>query len=124
MLKEAGPLSAPPPTPRGTDRMSVTTDRRGATHVVTVRGEVDLTTAPRLTHDVAEVIDRAQEGVVLDLGPVAFLDSAALHALVALAAHARSKDIKLTILPACDEVHLPFVVTGLDQVLPFSAAIR
>jgi anti-sigma B factor antagonist len=116
-------LSTVPLTGDTDVRMCVTITCCGTAQVVTVSGEIDLATAPQLTRDVARVINRADESVVLDLGPVAFLDSSALHVIVDLAAHAREKDIRLTILPAHNDVHLPFVITGLDQVLPFSAAI-
>lgn len=91
----------------------------GTTEVITVADEVDLATAPGLTAVVSDVIDRADETVVLDLGEARFLDTAALHAIVAVNAHANAKGVRLVIVPAQPHVQRLFTLTGTEQDLPF-----
>jgi anti-anti-sigma factor len=61
-------------------------DRDGRAHL-TLRGELDLATAPELEQLVNERIDGSQE-VVIDLRGLEFMDSSGIRVLVA--AHARA----------------------------------
>jgi anti-anti-sigma factor len=61
-------------------------DRDGRAHL-TLRGELDLATAPELEQLVNERIDASQE-VVIDLRGLDFMDSSGIRVLVA--AHARA----------------------------------
>ena len=61
-------------------------DRDGRAHL-TLRGELDLATAPELEQLVTERIDGSQE-VVIDLRGLDFMDSSGIRVLVA--AHARA----------------------------------
>jgi len=49
---------------------------------VTVRGELDLSTAPALSRSLAEVLDQHPQRVVVDMGDLAFIDSTGLTLLV------------------------------------------
>lgn len=83
-------------------------------HLVTVAGEVDLGTAPRL----AEVLAQFTTGsVMVDLTDVTFLDSSGLNALVAAHRHIERRHETLTILGADDAVRRLFELTSLDTVL-------
>ena len=84
-------------------------------------GDLDLSSAPGLSGGLADIINNARESVVLDLARVAFLDSAGLHAVLAIARHATAKDVRLVILPAAPSVHAPFVLSGVQDELPFIA---
>ena len=61
-------------------------DRDGRVHL-TLRGELDLATAPELEQLVNERIDEGRE-VVVDLRPLEFMDSSGIRVLVA--AHTRA----------------------------------
>jgi anti-sigma B factor antagonist len=58
----------------------------GEVHV-SLRGEIDLVTAPALTALLDEVVDERPSRVVVDMAEVGFLDSSGLSALV----HARNR---------------------------------
>ena len=58
--------------------------RTGEAVVVTVRGEVDLATAPELESCLQRAFGAAPDGVVLDLEGLTFIDSSGLRVLVAL----------------------------------------
>jgi anti-anti-sigma factor len=49
--------------------------------VITVRGEVDLASAPQLAGAMSELIDRGHTHVAVDLGAVEFIDSTGLGVL-------------------------------------------
>ena len=51
--------------------------------VVTVRGQLDLDTAPVLSTTLDQVLDRAEPRIVVDLSEVEFCDSTGLGAFVA-----------------------------------------
>ncbi len=68
---------------------------------VTVRGEVDLATAPDLEACVRQALDDAPRGVVLDLEGLTFIDSSGLRALVSVSkdAGARGASVGLRNVP-------------------------
>ena len=51
-------------------------------HVVAVRGEIDLFTAPELKKTLADAIENGASRVVVDLSETTFLDSTALGVLI------------------------------------------
>lgn len=63
--------------------------RHGRHHVVAVRGDVDLATAPALRDALAAAV-RESDAVVVDLAEVPFMDSTGLGVLVAAANRARA----------------------------------
>ncbi len=87
---------------------------RGCT--ISVRGDVDATTAPALRAKLLEVLRRAGD-VELDLRDVTFLDSAGLTALVA--AHQEASSTGRTLRMRCGTsraVLRPLEITGLTSV--------
>ncbi|WP_448613422.1 STAS domain-containing protein [Modestobacter sp. URMC 112] len=87
--------------------------------VVTVRGDVDAGTAPRLGDLLLDVLSRpGTADVVLDLREVTFLDSAGLTALVATHQAARRAGRLVHVVPGTARaVVRPLQITGLDTVL-------
>jgi anti-sigma B factor antagonist len=93
--------------------------RIGVAVVVTVTGEVDMLTAPRLREAVRAALDdpHARE-VVIDLTPVTFLSSSGLAALVQ-AKHdaARRGEPVRVVVDHARPVISPIKAAGLDGVL-------
>src|SRR5215210_4239151 len=82
--------------------------------VVSVRGEMDLHTAPRFQY----AIERAAEGVgtvVVDLGDVAFMDSTALSALIRSKDTLGQQEISLRLAAPSKAVERIFSVTGFQD---------
>ncbi|MBB6379705.1 anti-sigma B factor antagonist [Pseudonocardia eucalypti] len=94
-------------------------DSRGEAVVATVRGEVDMWTAPRLQAALDRVLRRAAgRRVVVDLLGVTFLDSAGLAALVAATRHAEQRHGPLRIVVDHNRpVVRPIQITDLHDVL-------
>jgi anti-sigma B factor antagonist len=89
-------------------------------HVVAVRGEIDLFTAPELKSALSEAIETGHTRIVVDLTDTTFLDSTALGVLIGAVKRLRSRDGRLTIVNVDDNIAKTFEITGLDQIFPIS----
>jgi anti-sigma B factor antagonist len=90
-------------------------------HVVAVRGEIDLRTAPELKAALSESIESGHSRIVVDLTDTTFLDSTALGVLIGAVKRLRSRDGRLTIVNVDDNIAKTFEITGLDQIFPISS---
>ena len=61
--------------------------------------------------------------LVLDLRGLSFIDSTGLHLLVALHQRSQRDGFQLTLLAPAPPVDRAIQLSGLDQVLPFVAAV-
>ena len=86
------------------------------THVVAVRGEIDLFTAPELKAALGEAIEAGRTRLVVDLTETSFLDSTALGVLIGTVKRLRSRDGRLTIVNVDPNIAKTFEITGLDQI--------
>jgi anti-sigma B factor antagonist len=84
--------------------------------ILNVGGEVDLATAPQLQAKLVDLVNDGTGSVVVDLTPVAFMDSTGLSVL--LAAHKRAQAGGPSIRLACPEGPVLRVLrlTGMEQV--------
>ena len=90
--------------------------------VMTVRGEVDLASAPKLAAAMTELIDRGYSHVAVDLGAVEFIDSSGLGVLVGSLRRLREQDGDLVLRAASPAVARILELTGLDGLLPLAKA--
>jgi anti-sigma B factor antagonist len=101
---------------RQQDALIVSTTRTGGASVVSVGGEIDVYTAPRLRAELARVLDDFPDGpVFLDLTAVTFIGSAGLAILVDAHAQAerRSRPFGLVVDHFADAVIRPLQTAGL-----------
>src|SRR6266704_3088151 len=87
----------------------------GDRHVIAVRGEIDLFTAPDLKATVLGAIDAGHTRIVVDLTQTSFLDSTALGVLIGAVKRLRARDGVLTIVNTDPNIAKTFEITGLDQ---------
>jgi anti-sigma B factor antagonist len=85
-------------------------------HVIAVRGENDLFTAPELKQALTDAIEGGQHRVVIDLTEVSFLDSTALGVLIGAVKRLRSRGGALAIVNTEPSIAKTFEITGLDQI--------
>jgi anti-sigma B factor antagonist len=85
-------------------------------HVVAVRGEIDLFTAPELKQVLTEAIEQGKRRVVVDLSETSFLDSTALGVLIGAVKRLRSNGGALAIVNVDRNIAKTFEITGLDQI--------
>ena len=83
-------------------------------HLVSVSGEVDMATAPRLAEAVAQFTNGS---VTVDLSGVTFLDSSGLNALVAAGKYIEHRNGRLLVRDASPIVQRLFEISGLDGYL-------
>ena len=88
----------------------------GETHIVAVKGEIDLFTAPEFKQRISAPIDAGRTNVVVDLTATTFIDSSSLGVLIG--AHRRLKLRGGTLVVVCDNEAIvkTFRITGLDGV--------
>jgi anti-sigma B factor antagonist len=85
-------------------------------HVLAVRGEIDLFTAPELKQVLAESIEGGRIRIIVDLTDTTFLDSTALGVLIGAVKRLRSRDGALAIVNIDENIAKTFEITGLDQI--------
>ena len=85
-------------------------------HVIAVRGEIDLFTAPDLKATLLGAIDVGKNLIVVDLTETAFLDSTALGVLIGAIKRVRATDGALAIVNTDPNIAKTFEITGLDQI--------
>lgn len=92
-----------------------TVDR--TTHLVSVRGEIDLFTAPEFKQHVNHALESRASMLIIDLGGATFIDSSSLGVIIAAHRRATARDGRLVI--ACDVPNIlsTFRITGLDGML-------
>jgi anti-sigma B factor antagonist len=85
-------------------------------HVLAVRGEIDLFTAPEVKAALGGAIDAGKTRFVVDLSETTFLDSTALGVLIGAVKRLRSREGALTIVNVDANIAKTFEITGLDQI--------
>ena len=99
--------------------LDVTTHDDGVA-VVTVVGEVDVSTAPALRQELLRLASESSgpPRIVVDLGGVDFLDSTGLGVLLGGLKRVRSKDGSLVLARAEPHVRKVFEITRVIEILP------
>ena len=98
------------------------TTRHNGTSVVSVRGEVDVYTAPHLWEDLEAAIADAPTELVIDLSGVTFLDSTGLNVLVQTRKRLKPISGAVVVRGANDQVVKVLELTKLSKVLTVEAA--
>ena len=85
--------------------------------IVTIVGEIDLYTAPRLHSELASVLaDGMPARVVIDMSRVEFCDSTGMNVMLSCLRRARERGGELEIAAPKPAVRKILQVTGLDSV--------
>jgi anti-sigma B factor antagonist len=87
------------------------------TQVVSVRGEIDLFTAPEFKERINHAIEAGRKLIVVDLNAVTFIDSSSLGVLISAHRRAMLRHGRLVIACEVPAVLNTFRITGLDGVL-------
>jgi anti-sigma B factor antagonist len=85
------------------------------TSVVSVSGELDLTTAPALEQTLLGVADDRTDDVIVDLTGCTFLDSQGLRALIATKGQLECSSRRLAVVVSNPSVLRIFQITQLDE---------
>jgi anti-anti-sigma factor len=85
--------------------------------VVTVRGDVDLHSAPLLRDQLSALVDEGAPVIVLDLSDATFLDSMALGVILSVKKLLAAEQRRLEVVVPTPEIRRIFEITMLDRVL-------
>lgn len=103
--------------------LEIQSDRRDSSCVVSLQGEVDVYTAPRLKETLIEHIDAGCANIIVDLEGVGFIDSSGLGVLVSGLRHAKEREGTVRLVCTRENVLKIFRITGLDKVFPIFARL-
>ncbi len=98
--------------------LEVETSQRGPSHVVSLSGEIDVYSAPKLRQALLELVDKGANHIVVDMSKVDFLDSTGLGVLVGGLKRVKANDGTLSIVAPQEKTLKIFEITGLTAVFP------
>jgi len=85
------------------------------THVINVRGEIHVQTAPRFAQRLSDAIDKGKTAIVLDLTAVEFIDSTGLSVLLGGLRQVVQAQGRMALVCANPTVLRLFEITSLDE---------
>jgi len=97
--------------------LSISVQHQPSEVVVTLSGELDLSSAPRLSDTIGEVLSTAPPRIVLDMAGVTFCDSQGLGTLVVLSRKASLGQSYLVLTNVADFLLRVLDITGLRPAL-------
>ena len=97
--------------------LEVDTEEREGLVRVSLRGELDLSTADKVEDELRRVEEATDSLLVLDLSGLTFLDSTGLRVMVTADQRARKAGRGLAIVKGPETVHRVFTITKLDERL-------
>jgi anti-sigma B factor antagonist len=96
---------------------------RGA-RVVTLHGEVDLRSSPRLRDDLIDIIDERPQRLIIDLTHVSYMDSSGVGTLVEIKRRLEQNGGKLALAGLQPRVRSVFEITRLDRFFTLAADVN
>ena len=96
--------------------LTITTREAAGRTVVSVVGEIDVYTAPRLREEITELVAAGSYDIVIDMSEVEFLDSTGLGVLVGGLKKVRAHEGSLQLVCNQDRLLKIFRITGLAKV--------
>jgi anti-anti-sigma factor len=96
----------------------VTSHHQDGRLLVVATGEIDIASVDAVRAELAA--REPEEGLVLDLRGVDFLDTSGIQVTVEAWRAARAEGYELRILRAAPRVHRVFEIAGLGEILPFA----
>jgi anti-sigma B factor antagonist len=92
--------------------------------VVSISGEVDVSTTPKMKAALAELIEGGYKRIVVEMSGVQFLDSTGLGALVGALKKLREQNGELELAALPSRVERVFQITRLDRVFTIHDSVE
>ncbi len=93
-------------------------------HVLAVRGELDISTAPRLRDALREAADAERRTVVIDLSGSTFVDSTALGVIIAGMKALAPIGGRLALVNTSRPIGKTLAITGLDRSIAVGDSVE
>src|SRR5919204_4355004 len=103
--------------------LELETSKHDRQTVLTVRGEVDVYTAPRLRQAIVDLVDGGSVNIVVDMEKVDFLDSTGLGVLVEGLKRVRTRGGELSVVVTQDKIIKIFEITGLNKAFSLHTSL-
>lgn len=87
----------------------------GQNVIFSVKGEIDIYSAPDFKESLYQSINNVQQNIILDCRDLSYIDSMGLGILVGALKRVREKDHNITIRSPRSTVRKLFRITGLDK---------
>jgi len=104
--------------------LELETSQREGIAVLSLRGEIDVYTAPRMRQAIVDLVDGGSLNIVVDMGQVDFLDSTGLGVLVEGLKRVRTRNGNLSIVITQDKILKIFDITGLNKAFPIHGSLE
>src|SRR5881397_4268764 len=103
--------------------LELETTQRDGVAVLTLRGEIDVYTAPRMRQAIVDLVDAGSRNIVIDMEKVDFLDSTGLGVLVEGLKRVRTRGGDLSLVVTQDKIVKIFEITGLNKAFSLYASL-
>jgi anti-sigma B factor antagonist len=103
--------------------LSLASRTEGDKTVVSVGGEIDVYTAPKLREQIVQLVEDGHYHLVIDMEQVEFLDSTGLGVLVGGLKRVRAHDGSLSLVCTQERILKIFRITGLTKVFPIHDSV-
>jgi anti-sigma B factor antagonist len=104
--------------------LDLETNEQEGRSVVSLRGEIDVYTAPRLRQALIDLVNGGANDIVVDMERVEFLDSTGLGVLVGGLKRVKSNEGSLRLVITQDRIMKIFDITGLSKVFPIHGSVE
>jgi anti-sigma B factor antagonist len=103
--------------------LDLETSKKGDVAIISLRGEIDVYTAPRLRQALIDLVEGGSKDIVVDMDKVDFLDSTGLGVLVGGLKRVKSNDGEMKLVVTQDRIMKIFDITGLAKVFPMFGSL-
>src|SRR5256714_15266864 len=103
--------------------LDVETGTKNGASVVTLRGEIDVYTAPRLRQTLIDLVEGGATDIVVDMEKVDFLDSTGLGVLVGGLKRVKDREGTMKRVATQERIRKIFDITGLSKVFPIFGSL-
>jgi anti-sigma B factor antagonist len=100
-------------------RFEIHREMQGDAARLTITGEVDIATVPRVEEAVATVLAQGARSLIVDLSRLAFVDSSGLRMLITLNDRSAAEGWSLGLIRPPEPASSVFQITGAEENLPF-----
>lgn len=97
--------------------LTINIEEQNKQAIMTLKGEIDVYTAPKLKEQLNELVGESEADVLVDLKDVTYMDSTGLGTFVSGLKHAKESGTTLKLIRANERLYRLFKVTGLDHVI-------